>query len=307
MFSDLKSLITEESNSRTNDLDLLNTIELVSKIQAEDAQVILAVQKAIPQIAQAVDLIVESFKKGGRLIYFGAGTSGRLGILDAAECVPTFGVNSELVSAYIAGGREAVFQTIEGAEDHEELGVQDVIVAKVNKNDVVCGIAASGRTPYVIGALKKAKEQGASVIGLINNEPENAQTLVSVCNLTISLITGPEALTGSTRMKAGSAQKMVLNLLTTCAMVRSGKVYGNLMVDLTPTNHKLKQRAKRMIALICSVSEARAEKTLMAAENQAKTAILMIKKKLDLKSAKNLLAANNGSLRLALGEGKEKI
>jgi N-acetylmuramic acid 6-phosphate etherase len=298
--NELESLITEERNSLTKDLDLLNTLDLVTKIQAEDAQVALAVQKAIPAIAKAVDLIVGGLRKEGRLIYFGAGTSGRLGILDASECPPTFGVDLGLVSGYIAGGKTAVFQTVEGAEDHEELGEKDVIAAKIKANDIVCGITASGRTPYVIGALRKAKERGAYTVGVINNKVEKANILSSLCDVTIVLITGPEALTGSTRMKAGSAQKMVLNLLTTCSMVRLGKVYENLMVDLTPTNYKLKQRASAIIALVCSVPRSIAEEALIAANNNAKTAILMTKKDISLSQAQRLLTKNKDSLRLAL-------
>ncbi len=298
--SELGNLITEERNSRTMDLDLLDTVELVNRIQREDYVVAAAVQKAIPEIAKAVDLIVEGLSKDGRLIYFGAGTSGRLGILDASECPPTFGVELDLVSGFIAGGQKAVFQTVEGAEDYEELGEQDVIIAKIKENDIVCGITASGRTPYVIGALRKAKERGAYTIAVINNQPEKANKLSSLCDVTISLITGPEALTGSTRMKAGSAQKMTLNLLTTCAMVRLGKVYENLMVDLTPTNYKLKQRASAMIALLCTIPRPSAEEALVAAKNNAKTAILMIKKKVSLSEAQKLLSDNKSSLRLAL-------
>ncbi len=298
--SELESLITEERNSRTKDLDLLNTVDLVTRIQAEDAQVVSAVQNAIPAIAKAVDLIVGGLRKDGKLIYFGAGTSGRLGILDASECPPTFGVDLGLVSGYIAGGKKAVFQTVEGAEDHEELGEQDVIAAKIKQNDIVCGITASGRTPYVIGALRKARACGAYTIGIINNKVEKANILSSLCDVTIVLITGPEALTGSTRMKAGSAQKMVLNLLTTCSMVRLGKVYENLMVDLTPTNYKLKQRASAIISLLCSIPRPIAEESLAAAKNNAKTAILMNKKEIGISQAQRLLAKNRGSLRLSL-------
>jgi N-acetylmuramic acid 6-phosphate etherase len=297
---ELKNLITEERNSRTKNLDLLNTIDLVTTIQAEDAQVIWAVQKAIPDIAAAVDLIFERLQSGGRLIYFGAGTSGRLGILDASECPPTFGVDLNLVIGYIAGGRTAVFQTVEGAEDHEELGEQDAIAAGLTEKDIVCGIASSGRTPYVIGALKEAKKRGAKIICVINNEKKHAQQLSSLCNVTIAAVTGPEALTGSTRMKAGSAQKMILNLLSTCAMVRLGKVYENLMVDMTPTNYKLKERASSIISIICSVPKNIAEEALAAAQNSVKLAILMTNNKIGLSEAQKLLAKNNGFLRAAL-------
>ncbi len=298
--SQFEHLITEERNPRTKDLDLLNTVDLVTRVQAEDSQVIQAVQKTIPQIAAAVDLIVERLHKGGRLIYFGAGTSGRLGILDASECPPTFGINYDLVTAYIAGGKNAVFEAAEGAEDRSDLGEQDVLTAKITANDIACGITASGRTPYVIGALRKAKELGASRIGVINNAVSNAKELVSLCNVTIAAVTGPEALTGSTRMKAGSAQKMVLNLLTTCTMVKLGKVYENLMVDVTPTNDKLKERAVSIITAVCSVPDDTARTALETSGNRAKTAILMIKKRISHLQAEELLVQCGGSLRKAL-------
>ncbi len=293
----LGHLITEERNPRTHDLDLLDTVELVRRLQSEDLEVAVSVQKAVEQIAKAVDLIVDGLSHGGRLVYFGAGTSGRLGILDASECPPTFGVELGLVSGYIAGGKTAVFQSIEGAEDHEEFGEDDVLAAKIKKYDIVCGITASGRTPYVIGALRKAKELGAYTIGVTNNYPNK---IGDWCEVAIAVITGPEAIAGSTRMKAGSAQKMVLNLLTSCAMVRLGKVYENLMVDMTPTNHKLKERATAMISLLCNLSRPEAEKALGAADNNVKIAILMVKKKVDQKQAKQLLAKSNASLRVAL-------
>ena len=293
----LEHLVTEECNPRTQNLDLLDTSELVRCMQGEDLEVAGSVQKEVSKIAQAVDLIVDGLSKGGRLIYFGAGTSGRLGILDASECPPTFGVELGLVSGYIAGGKQAVFETIEGAEDYEEFGEKDVMIAAIKKYDIACGITASGRTPYVIGALRKAKENGAYTIGVTNNEPNK---IADWCDVTIAVITGPEAIAGSTRMKAGSAQKMVLNLLTSCSMVRLGKVYENLMVDMTPTNHKLKRRALAMLSLLCNLPSAQAQEALKAADNNVKTAILMVKKQMDLEQAKKLLGKCKGSLRLAL-------
>ncbi len=291
-----ETLITEERNPRTKDLDVLDTVELVTRIQAEDFAVAEAVQKCIPQIAAAVDLISDRLAEGGRLIYFGAGTSGRLGVLDASECPPTFGISNELIKAYIAGGKEAIFQAIEGAEDRPELGEQDVLTAKVSAKDIVCGIAASGRTPYVIGALRKAKEIDAATIGITNN----SDGLSNLCDVLIAVVTGPEALTGSTRMKAGTAQKMVLNLLTTSTMVKLGKVYENLMVDFTPTNHKLKERAITMISLLCSVPRHIAEGAFVASQHKVKTAILMTKKKIGRVQAEELLTRSKDSLRKAL-------
>jgi len=298
----LENLITEERNPRTNELDLLDTLGLVGQVQAEDFQVASSVQKVIPKIADAVDLIVEGLCQGGRLIYFGAGTSGRLGILDASECPPTFGVALSLVSGYIAGGKQAVFETIEGAEDHEEFGEKDALNADITKCDVVCGITASGRTPYVIGALRKAKEKGAHTISVTNNVPKENSKLAALSDVTIAVITGPEPIAGSTRMKAGSAQKMVLNLLTTCSMVKLGRVYENLMIDFTPTNYKLKRRACAMISLLCGIDKDTAEQVLAAANNNVKTAVLMNKKKIDLRRAQELLAKCNGFLRQALAD-----
>ncbi len=298
----LENLITEERNPRTYDLDILDTLELVSRMQAEDFSVAESVQKAIPKIAEAVNLIVDGLSKGGRLIYFGAGTSGRLGILDASECPPTFGVDLSLVSGYIAGGKQAVFQTSEGAEDHEELGEQDAVSANINKNDIVCGITASGRTPYVIGALRKAKSLGAYTISISNNKAKDDNKLAAVSDVAIVVITGPEAIAGSTRMKAGTSQKMVLNLLTSCSMVRLGKVYENLMVDLTPTSYKLKQRARTMTSLLCGLSQSEAEEVLGRANNNVKTAVLMSKRKIELIEARKLLSKCNGSLRKALAD-----
>jgi N-acetylmuramic acid 6-phosphate etherase len=296
----LKVLITEERNPRTADMDLLDTLDLVKRIQAEDFSVPEAVQKSIPEIAAAVDLIVKQMKKGGRLIYFGAGTSGRLGILDASECPPTFGVGYDLVTGYMAGGKNAVFQAVEGAEDRAELAEQDIEQVHVMERDIVCGITASGRTPYVIAALRKAKELGAATIAVINNDPTKAKELVSLADVTIAPITGPEALCGSTRMKAGSAQKMVLNLLTTCAMVRLGKTYENLMIDLSTSSEKLANRAITMISTLCLVPRNIAENAFEASGKRVKTAIIMITKNTTYLQAEELLIQNNGSLRKAL-------
>jgi N-acetylmuramic acid 6-phosphate etherase len=290
-------LVTEERNERTMDLDLLDSHDLVARVQSEDLAVAQAVAKCTGEIARAVDLIVDKLRNGGRLIYFGAGTSGRLGVLDATECHPTFGVDRELVQACIAGGKEAMFVSFENAEDSQELGEQDAMTVKVTSKDAVVGITASGRTPYVFGALEYAKKEGAAVIGLVNNHDA---PLGAICEVLIAPIVGAEALTGSTRMKAGTAQKMVLNLLSTCTMVRLGKVYENLMVDLKPTNEKLRERAVGIIALLGGVQRPIAEGALVASSGQAKTAILMLKRKMGRQQADELILKSGGSLRKAL-------
>ena len=294
---EFNKLVTEERNERTMDLDTLDTVELVERVQAEDFEVAKAVQQVIPEIAKAIDIITDRLRQGGKLIYFGAGTSGRLGVLDAAECVPTFGIEKAVVQAYIAGGRDAMFQSFEDAEDQKELGIQDALHAKLTEKDVVVGVSSSGRTPYVIGALAQAKELGAAVISVVNN-PDS--TLSSDSDVTIAALVGPEALTGSTRMKSGSAQKMILNLISTCTMVRLGKVYENLMIDLKPTNYKLRERAVSIISILGSVPRQLAEGALVASHDKCKTAILMMKRKMGRAQAEELITKCGGSLRKAL-------
>ena len=294
---DFKSLVTEERNPNTLNLDKLSTLDLVTTIQQEDFKVAQAVNAALPQISQAVDMASEKLKHGGRMFYFGAGTSGRIGLLDAAECPPTFGVEDSMVQAFLAGGKEAMFKAVEAAEDNYELGAQDANQAKITNNDIVIGIASSGRTPYVVGALKRAKEIGASTVAIVNNENSD---LSKVCDITILANVGPEALTGSTRMKSASAQKMILNLLSTCTMVRLGKVYENLMIDLKPTNLKLRERAITIISMLANVSRHDAEGALVASRNCVKTAIVMLTKKLNHKQATQLLQECDGVLRKAL-------
>ncbi len=289
--------VTEERNPRTMDLDKLNTTDLVSRIQEEDLEVPQVVRKCIPEIAKAVDLIAERLRAGGRLFYFGAGTSGRLGVLDASECPPTFGIAPDLIQAHLAGGKEAMFKSFENAEDDRDAGFRDATAVGITDKDVVVGITASGRTPYVLGACDKARANGAKVIATVNNHGTDLERLADV---TIAVVVGPEALSGSTRMKAGTAQKMVLNLLSTCAMVRQGKVYENLMVDLKPTNHKLRERAVSIISTISGVPRHVAEGALVASHDNAKTAILMVKKKLGRAAAEALLSQCEGSLRRAL-------
>ncbi len=294
---EFNKMVTEERNVKTMDLDILETVELVERIQTEDFEIAKGVQKVVPEIAKAVDIITEKLKAGGRLIYFGAGTSGRLGVLDATECPPTFGVEASVVQAYIAGGKDAMFRSFEDAEDSKDMGLQDVVSAQVSARDVVIGITASGRTPYVVGALQKAKELGAATIGIVNNFE---CSLATHCDVLIAAVVGPEALTGSTRMKAGTAQKMVLNLITTCTMVRLGKVYENLMIDLRPTNEKLRERAVSIISILGDVPRHLAEGALVASHDRAKTAILMVKRKLGRAQAEQLIIKCGGSLRKAL-------
>lgn len=289
--------VTEERNQNTMDLDVLDTLELVKRVQNEDFVVAEKVKEAVPKIAEAVDIAVEKLKSGGRIFYFGAGTSGRLGVLDAAECPPTFGVSPEQVQAFIAGGKEAIFRAFENAEDLKDLGIKDATAANITSKDIAIGITASGRTAYVVGALEKAKELGAATVSVLNNRNPKLEELSDVV---ISVIVGPEALSGSTRMKAGTAQKMVLNLLSTCTMVRLGKVYENLMVDLLPTNEKLRERAVSMISLICSAPRNIAEGALVSSHDRPKTAILMAKRKIGRVQAEELLEKYHGSLRQAL-------
>lgn len=290
-------MVTEERNLKTMDLDTLETLALVERVQNEDFEIAGVVNKCVPDVARAVEIISNKLSKGGRLLYFGAGTSGRLGVLDATECSPTFGVNSELIQAFIAGGKEAMFKSFENAEDSKPAGIADALSAKITEADVVIGITASGRTPYVLGAIQKAKEQGATTIAIVNNHDSE---LASLAEITIAAVVGPEALSGSTRMKAGTAQKMILNLISTCTMVRMGKVYENLMVDLRPTNEKLRERAISIISTISGAPRHVSEGALVASHDSAKTAILMVKRKIGRAQAEIILGKCGGSLRKAL-------
>lgn len=295
-----KSLITEERNSRTMNLDMLNTEDLVRLVQSEDVEVAKAVSAVVPEIARAVEIAAECLENGGRLVYFGAGTSGRLGVIDATECTPTFGVEPHMVQAWIAGGKEAMFRTFENSEDSPELGEKDVEEANITAKDVVVGISASGRTPYVLGAVKKAKERGARVVAVVNNP---VSSIAEFADVKIAALVGPEAITGSTRMKAGTAQKMILNLISTTTMVKLGKVYENLMVDLKPTNAKLRERALSIICTVCDVQRSIAEGAMVASSNKVKTAILMIKRKMSRVQAEETLVRCKNSLRKALTDG----
>jgi N-acetylmuramic acid 6-phosphate etherase len=263
-------------------------------INQEDAKVALAVQKVLPAIANAVDAIESALRKGGRLIYAGAGTSGRLGILDAAECIPTYGTPPELVQGIMAGGKDAMLRPIEGAEDHPEYGEQDLIELNLTDKDVVCGIAASGRTPYVIGALDYANRIGARTLAIACNVPS---AILDIAQYPIGVEVGPEIISGSTRMKSGTAQKLVLNMLSTGTMLKLGKVYGNLMVDVQITNQKLAERARRLVAQLAETDMDSAQALLDLANGQVKTAIVMRRLNVDADEARRLLGQANGQLR----------
>lgn len=297
----LTKLVTEGRNPDTINIDSVSTLEMITMINEEDKKVALAVEKAKEDIARAVDVIAESFAKGGRLIYIGAGTSGRLGILDASECPPTFGVDFEMVQGIIAGGHTAIFKAVEGAEDDRELCKKDLMERNLTSKDVVCGIAASGRTPYAIGGMEYAKEIGAPVICVtMNPDSEMAQ----IADYPISVVVGPEAIMGSTRMKAGTAQKMVLNMLTTGAMIKHGKVYGNLMVDVKASNEKLIARAKRIVMMAADVDEKKASEVLEETKYDVKLAIFMIKTSLEKNEAEQILNENRGYIQRAIDSVK---
>ncbi|MBN6075979.1 N-acetylmuramic acid 6-phosphate etherase [Aggregatibacter actinomycetemcomitans] len=297
LVNSLENMLSEQRNPNTMHIDSLEPLEVVTLLNKEDKLVALAVEKNLPQIAQAVERIVAAFQAGGRLVYLGAGTSGRLGVLDASECPPTFGVPSGMVVGLIAGGDTALHNAVEGAEDNREAGEQDLRRINFSAKDVLVGIAASGRTPYVIGALNYAKRLGATTVSLVSNP--NA-VMSDIADITITTAVGPEALTGSSRLKSGTAQKMVLNMLTTAAMIRLGKCYQNLMVDVQATNQKLKARAIRIVMQATDCNAATAEQTLQITNGNAKTAIMMLLSGLDKTQAEALLAQNQGRLQDAL-------
>lgn len=297
----LSHLVSEQRNPDTMDIDLLPSLEILKRINQQDKLVPLAVAKVLPEIALAVDKISEAFRQGGRLIYIGAGSSGRLGIVDASECPPTFGVDADRVIGVIAGGPEAMLQAREGAEDAPEDAVTDLKRIKLNHKDVLVGIAASGRTPYVIGALKYADTLGTTTVALSCN-PDSE--IAAVAQIAITPIVGPEALTGSTRLKSGSAQKLVLNMLSTAAMIRQGKCYQNLMVDMKASNKKLKARAQRIVMQATDCGNAEAGAVLEETDYEVKTAILILLTGLDKTGARLQLKQHNGFLRRAVERGK---
>lgn len=289
----LGQLITEQRNPNSMQIDTLSAYEIVQIINNEDKQVPLVIEKVLPQIAQAVEKIVEAFQQGGRLVYIGAGTSGRLGVLDASECPPTFGVSPEMVKGIIAGGERALRHPIEGAEDNKEAGKQDLQAVEFSQKDVLVGIAASGRTPYVLGALAYAKQLGATTVSIASN---SNSAMSQIADIVIDTVVGAEVLTGSSRMKSGTAQKLVLNMLTTASMILIGKCYQNLMVDVQASNQKLVARAIRIVMQATECSREIAETTLALAENNAKLAIMMILADLDKDGAEQLLSQQQGKI-----------
>ncbi|HGZ0736164.1 TPA: N-acetylmuramic acid 6-phosphate etherase, partial [Escherichia coli] len=294
---DLTSMITESRNPASADIDSLPTLDMLRVINREDQTVALAVEKTLPQVAQVVDAVAQAFRLGGRLIYIGAGTSGRLGILDASECPPTFGTPAEQVVGLIAGGHKAILKAVENAEDNRELAVSDLKALNFSEKDVLVGIAASGRTPYVLGGMEYALSLGATVAAVSCNPDSEMSRLAGIA---ITPVVGPEVITGSSRMKAGTAQKLILNMTTTGAMIRSGKVYGNLMADVEATNAKLVERQKRIVMAATECDRATAEQALTACDGHCKTAIVMILAQLSAGDAKALLAQHQGFIRDAL-------
>ncbi|MGF9823472.1 N-acetylmuramic acid 6-phosphate etherase [Brevibacillus agri] len=300
MDENLHQLQTEMRNPASERIDQMTALEIVTLMNEEDHKVAVAIKRVLPQVAEAVEQIVQALSGGGRLFYFGAGTSGRLGVLDAAECPPTFGTDASVVRGIIAGGAQAMTEAIEGAEDSHELGRQDVREAGVGQGDVVVGIAASGRTPYVLGALEEARARQAATIALsCNPDPDSSKS----ADIAINIEVGPEVVTGSTRLKAGSATKMVLNMLTTASMVQLGKVYGNLMVNVQATNQKLRERAKHIVMQVTGASYEEADRLLGEAAGDVRVAIVMQKTGLAAKEAAERLARAGNKVRAAIEHG----
>lgn len=296
--------LTEARNLATVNIDIVPTLEMVRMINAEDRRVAEAVAEELPRIAAAIDAIAARMQTGGRLIYIGAGTSGRLGVLDASECPPTFGTPPELVVALIAGGERAITTAVEGAEDNATAGAQEIAALNVGPADSVVGIAASGRTPYVLGGLAEARRRGALTIGLACNRAAELEALVEIA---ITPIVGPEVVSGSTRLKAGTAQKMVLNMLSTGVMIRLGKTFSNLMVDVQPTNAKLRERARRIVHEACAsmgqgLCEAEAGALLDRCDGEVKTAIVVALTSASPEAARARLQEAHGVVRRALQE-----
>jgi len=301
LYDAIAKLLTEQRNPASMHMDMMSTEEILRLINAQDTLVASAVEREIPHIARAVEYIVASFKNGGRLIYFGAGTSGRLGVVDASECPPTFGTDPHLVVGVIAGGDKAMFRAQEGAEDNPALARNDVDAQHITARDTVCGIAASRRTPYVVAAVARARELGAKTIYVTTNPRAEFDLDVDVA---ICPEVGPEVLMGSTRMKSGTAQKLVLNMLTTTAMVKLGKVYENMMVDLQLTNAKLVERSRRIVMMATGVDYDVATRVLSETGGHVKSAIVMIKTGATLEEAQRRITAAEGFVRLAIGEQK---
>lgn len=301
LFKEISSLTTEKNNPRSRNIDLAETKEILKIINDEDHRVPEAVKEVIPDIAEAVEIVSKAFHANGRLFYVGAGTSGRLGVLDASECPPTFGVEQGLVNGIIAGGRDAMFEAQEGAEDSYEKGAEEIIsLTNLSENDVVCGIAASGRTPYVRGAVNKAHEIGCKTLFVSTSTKEHLNDLGINADVMICPNVGPEVVAGSTRMKSGTAQKLVLNMITTASMIKLGKTYGNVMVDLQQTNKKLIERSKRIIMDIADVDYETAGITLSKANGNVKTALFMLIADMNPHDAKKELEKADGFIRKAL-------
>lgn len=299
----LKAITTESRNPNTMDIDLLSTKEIIEKINHEDKTIAFQVEKAIPQIACVVDMVVESFEKEGRLIYMGAGTSGRIGILDAVECPPTFGVHQDMVICLMAGGMKAMTVAVEGAEDSKEMAINDLKAINANANDIVIGIAASGRTPYVLGGVEYAQSLGiktACITTSVNS------ILAQTVDYPIEAITGPEPITGSTRMKSGTAQKMICNMITTTSMIKLGKVYENLMIDVQATNLKLVSRSLKIITDITNYNELEARKALKKYQTIKRVIFNYLTGIDDLTLIDNFLNESNGHLRKAVNKALRK-
>ncbi len=291
-------MLTEQANPRSAQIDTLPTLGILQIINREDQTVAQAVEAVLPQIAQAVEAITTAIEGGGRLIYTGAGTSGRLAMLDAVECLPTYGVPPEMVQCVMAGGPKALIHSVEGAEDDRATARIDLAAIGLNSKDILVGIAASGTTPYVLEGLAYAHELGAVTVGISCNAPA---PLLEAADIPIGVVPGSEVVAGSTRMKAGTAQKMVLNMLSTASMIRLGKVYGNLMVDVKVSNEKLLKRAHGLVVQITSVDSERAAELLTQADNEVKTAVVMQRKQVDAATARDLLAKAGGHLRRVIG------
>ena len=292
-----KTPLTEKSNINTQNIDLMNGYEIAKTINNEDKKVALAIEKILPQIGEAIELIASAFRKGGRLAYFGAGTSGRLGILDASECYPTFGVDHEMVQGFIAGGKEALLHSVENAEDKKELGLADLETFHPSPNDIIVGISASGNANYIIAVLEQAQKLGCKTIAISSN-PE--AKIKKFSNIFLNPIVEEEAITGSSRMKSGTAQKMILNMLSTGAMIRIGKTYHNYMIDLQLLSQKLYKRGCRFVSEIAHISEDEAQKYIEESHHEVKTACIMAAKKVSYKEAHHLLEQNEGILRKIL-------
>ncbi|MFE2128768.1 N-acetylmuramic acid 6-phosphate etherase [Streptomyces amritsarensis] len=299
----LETLTTEAFRPELAEIDRLSTLDIARTMNAEDATVPAAVAARLPQIAAAVDAIAERMARGGRLVYAGAGTAGRMGVLDASECPPTFNTDPADVVGLIAGGPSAMVRAVEGAEDSPQLAAEDLAALRIGPDDTVVGISASGRTPYAIGAVEAARARGALTVGLSCNA---GSALAAAADHGIEVVVGPELLTGSTRLKAGTAQKLVLNLISTITMIRLGKTYGNLMVDMRSSNEKLRARARRIVALATGAPDEEIEAALTATGGEVKNAILVVLGEVDGQAAAELLAASRGHLREALAHARTR-